>query len=335
MSKRVLPLWMREHHKSIVSKVPFLESKCNVKSNLSNATEILIKSGEISEVKNDSSESKSNTKLITSDAAEIINKASEPGNATQSDEEPTKRRLRSNFTFPTVAEKTVIYLPFVEYTGAIEYYTLMHDMAFSCDQLLQWVSQQPVDVVPIAFDLEWPMSFKTGPGKTALLQLCASIDRCLLLQISCLQRLPVALTQLLCHPKVVLHGVNIKNDIRKLTRDFTITNSDRMLAQCVDLGQRYNLLCGTKGIWSMQRLVESVLQQRINKDKEVRMSKWNVLPLSEDQKLYAAIDVYISQMLYIKLSEIERNQNKVKNCQFSERELEFKENKRDSDAASF
>lgn len=33
---------------------------------------------------------------------------------------------------------------------------------------------------------------------------------------------------------------------------------------------------------------------RIKKERNVRMSKWNVIPLTEDQQKYAAIDVYVS-----------------------------------------
>lgn len=32
---------------------------------------------------------------------------------------------------------------------------------------------------------------------------------------------------------------------------------------------------------------------RINKDKKVRMSKWQTIPLSKEQKVYAAIDAYV------------------------------------------
>lgn len=35
---------------------------------------------------------------------------------------------------------------------------------------------------------------------------------------------------------------------------------------------------------------------RINKDKKVRMSKWHVIPLSREQKVYAAIDAYVGEM---------------------------------------
>uniref|UniRef100_A0A182K758 3'-5' exonuclease n=1 Tax=Anopheles christyi TaxID=43041 RepID=A0A182K758_9DIPT len=237
------------------------------------------------------------------------------------EEEPAKRRLRSNYSFPKEKKQPdlrVEYLPFVNYTGVIDYYSTFHDVAFSCDQMMQWVMKQqetlpPEQPIPIAFDLEWPFSFQTGPGRTALMQLCASTDRCLLLQISCLQKLPAALLQLLYHPRVMLHGVNIKNDFRKLARDFPEVNADRLIERCVELGQWYNRLNGSTGLMSLARLVEQLLRLRISKDKRVRMSKWDVLPLSDDQKLYAAIDVYIGHQLYLKLAEKQREREDAEN----------------------
>uniref|UniRef100_A0A182MT58 3'-5' exonuclease n=1 Tax=Anopheles culicifacies TaxID=139723 RepID=A0A182MT58_9DIPT len=239
---------------------------------------------------------------------------------TTSTDEPPKKRLRSNYAFPTEEKKEpnvqIEYLPLIDYTGVIEYYTTLPDMAFCCDQLMEMVVQQSSTTdqdIPIAFDLEWPVSFKTGPGRTALMQLCATPDRCILLQVSCLKRLPAALLELLYHPRVVLHGVNIKNDFHKLARDFPEVDADRLIARYVDLSQWYNQLNGFTVRWSLARLVEKVLKQRICKDKRVRMSQWNVLPLSAEQKLYAAIDVYIGQELYLNLAEKQRQQENVDN----------------------
>lgn len=38
---------------------------------------------------------------------------------------------------------------------------------------------------------------------------------------------------------------------------------------------------------------------KINKDKKVRNSKWHIMPLSPEQQIYAAIDVYVSSMLSV------------------------------------
>lgn len=38
---------------------------------------------------------------------------------------------------------------------------------------------------------------------------------------------------------------------------------------------------------------------KINKDKKVRNSKWHIMPLSPEQQIYAAIDVYVSSVLNV------------------------------------
>lgn len=122
-----------------------------------------------------------------------------------------KGTLSYNESANSPEEKTPEKLPFIKYKGKIEYYTQSQDIAFACDQLLEWVNKQTdKSKIPIAFDMEWPFSFKTGPGKSALIQVCADIQLCYLFHISELKKLPTALIQLISHSKVVLHGVNIK-----------------------------------------------------------------------------------------------------------------------------
>ncbi|XP_058444579.1 3'-5' exonuclease [Malaya genurostris] len=277
-TKRTLPLWMRDAENSPVSKKTTL------------------------------SDSKQNQDLMVKDEQQSTNDESNQENI-------PKRRLRSNFKLPDEGEPkrdrevkiNIDDVPFIDYRGKIHYYTDWRDMAYACDQLLQWVEKQTPEQskVPIAFDLEWPFSFQTGPGRTALMQLCAETDCCYLFQISCVKKLPAAMLQLLLHPRVQLHGVNVKNDFRKLARHFPEANADTMIAQCIDLGQWYNQIHGSTGLWSMERLVLQVCRLRIDKNKKVRMSKWHVLPLSNDQKMYAAVDAYIGQQIYLKLREKE------------------------------
>lgn len=64
--------------------------------------------------------------------------------------------------------------------------------------------------IPIAFDMEWPFTFVTGPGRTAVIQLCADINLCYVFHVSELKKLPASLICLLMHDRVCLNGVNIK-----------------------------------------------------------------------------------------------------------------------------
>lgn len=70
--------------------------------------------------------------------------------------------------------------------------------------------QETDEVVPIGFDMEWPFTFVTGPGRTAVIQLCADVGVCYVFHVFNLKKLPTVLIALLTHDKVCLHGVNIK-----------------------------------------------------------------------------------------------------------------------------
>lgn len=76
----------------------------------------------------------------------------------------------------------------------------------------EWVNKQVKtdDRIPIAFDMEWPFTFQTGPGKSAVIQLCLDIDLCYVFHIAELKKLPASLVLLLTHDAVCLHGVNVK-----------------------------------------------------------------------------------------------------------------------------
>ena len=128
------------------------------------------------------------------------------------------RTLRSNFSFSddTREEENgapnfdVSLLPFVDYKGKINYFTDLHDICLASDELLKFVEKSPLEKVYLAFDMEWPFNFQTGPGITSVIQICAELDNCFVLQLTKLKKIPLALTHLLNHPKVVLHGNNIK-----------------------------------------------------------------------------------------------------------------------------
>lgn len=68
----------------------------------------------------------------------------------------------------------------------------------------------------IGFDMEWPFSFQTGPGKTALIQISPNLDIAYLLHVSGIKNLPANLCEFLAHPKVRLTGNNIKKWVKFL-----------------------------------------------------------------------------------------------------------------------
>nr|XP_036677907.1 Werner Syndrome-like exonuclease [Drosophila suzukii] len=239
--------------------------------------------------------------------------------AAETENPPKRRSARQTRSTRSMAEegspspekKKPEKLPFIKYTGAIKYYTENQDIAASADEVLQWVEKQTDEVVPMAFDMEWPFSFQTGPGKSAVIQICVDEKCCYIYQLTNLKKLPAVLVALINHPKVRLHGVNIKSDFRKLARDFPEVSAEPLIEKCVDLGVWCNEVCETGGRWSLERLTNFIAKKSQDKSKKVRMSKWHVIPLDENQLMYAAIDVYIGQVIYRELER--REKAKLKN----------------------
>ncbi|KAH8288542.1 hypothetical protein KR054_004809 [Drosophila jambulina] len=227
----------------------------------------------------------------------------EEKNTAENENPPKRRSARTTRSTRSMAEdgppspekEEPVKLPFIKYKGAIKYYTENQDIAASADDVMQWVEKQKEDVVPMAFDMEWPFSFQTGPGKSSVIQICVDEKCCYVYQLSNLKKLPAALVALINHPKVRLHGVNIKADFRKLARDFPEVSAEPLIEKCVDLGVWCNEICETGGRWSLERLANFIAKKAMDKSKKVRMSKWHVIPLDENQLMYAAIDVYVGR----------------------------------------
>lgn len=187
-------------------------------------------------------------------------------------------------------------LPTITYDKKIHYLSDFYEIAESLDSLIQKVNAvEGEEKVGVAFDMEWTFSFQTGPEKTALIQVCMDLNECFLFHLPRLKKLPASLALFLNHPRVTLHGVNIKNDLRKLERDFPVIRANKMIENCIDLGIWYNEVFNSSGRWSLERLVLQTLRMRIDKSRHIRQSKWHIFPLNEKQQKYAAIDVFVSR----------------------------------------
>ncbi|KAL3289660.1 hypothetical protein HHI36_023068 [Cryptolaemus montrouzieri] len=184
--------------------------------------------------------------------------------------------------------------------------------AMACDELLKIVENSDKPIV-MGFDMEWPFSFKTGPGKTAVIQISPDLDVTYLLHVSEIKKLPMGLCKLLAHPLVRLTGNNIKNDVRKLSRDFQVSDVDKIIENCIDCGTFANEVLPFTQRWSLEGLVEYLLNMRISKDKKVRMSKWSIIPLNDDQKIYAATDTYASLRVYLQIKKFQEDPSGIEN----------------------
>lgn len=184
----------------------------------------------------------------------------------------------------------------VEYGGKIHYLDNYEDIDRACSRLYKRVSYaKRKGFVPVAFDTEWPVSFRRGSrrGKTALIQVCVDLDHCYLFHVSELNELPPSLEAFLSHPRVRLVGVGIEYDLRKLEQDYPEIDTAEMIEECIDLGDMYDEACGTRCQWGLKSLVQETLGEELNKPKRISCSRWDVWPLSEEQMEYAAIDVYV------------------------------------------
>lgn len=212
-------------------------------------------------------------------------------------EDAVRRQKAKKENKPCEQEEKVLdrfsELPLVKYDGKIKYLREFFEVAEAFDSLLNDVEQNKDSEVPVSFDLEWCFDYKTGPLPTAVLQVCMDLTQCFIVQMSDLKKIPASLSAFLNHPKTILHGVNIKNDLRKLARDFPCFNGDKLIEKCLDLGDFYNTVFGSKEKWSLDRLTAQTINHRVDKSRQLRMSNWNWSPLSETQLLYASIDVYV------------------------------------------
>lgn len=208
-----------------------------------------------------------------------------------------------------------IPLPTILFKGKIVYVNNFYDCAMICDDIIQEIEKHKADVIPVGFDLEWPFSFQTGSGKTALAQICFNESVCYLLHIYNLNKLPASFVLLLTHPKVKLVGVNIKNDIWKLGRDFKDFPAKKVVEEnCIDTGTYTNKVLNRFGRWSLERLTAYLLEKQIDKNPVVRKSKWHIQPLSKEQKIYAATDAYVSLLTYL-IAEQKSIEEKVEDKQ--------------------
>uniref|UniRef100_A0A8B9RKF0 DNA 3'-5' helicase n=1 Tax=Astyanax mexicanus TaxID=7994 RepID=A0A8B9RKF0_ASTMX len=141
----------------------------------------------------------------------------------------------------------------------------------------------------VGFDLEWPPSFTKGKSKkVALVQLCASEEKCYLFHLSSMTGFPSGLKMFLEDENIKKVGVGVEGDMWRLMSDYDIK-----LKNFVELSDLANekLKCVEK--WSLDGLVKHLFKKRLYKDKDVRCSHWDDFELTEEQKRYAATDAYL------------------------------------------
>nr|XP_029502817.1 Werner syndrome ATP-dependent helicase isoform X3 [Oncorhynchus nerka]XP_029502824.1 Werner syndrome ATP-dependent helicase isoform X3 [Oncorhynchus nerka] len=192
-------------------------------------------------------------------------------------------------------------LPYLEFTGTVIFSQEKNDCSFLSDELRSSLSPGSA----VGFDIEWPPSFTKGQKKkVALVQLCASVEKCYLFHLSPMSRFPTGLKIFLEDETIRKVGVGIEGDMWKLLSDF-----DVKLKNFVELGDLANgrLRCGER--WSLDGLVKHLFKKRLFKQQDVRCSNWDDFELSQEQKRYAATDAYAGLIIHNKLNNMDPGVN--------------------------
>lgn len=185
------------------------------------------------------------------------------------------------------------------FSGTIKYCPTVDDLGIACEALISEADEK--DELILGFDAEWPVDYKEGSGKIALIQICINESTCYLFHVSLMRSLPRIFVEFINHPKVKLVGNCIKNDIWKFGRDFNVSvlklvGSHRV----IDIGELANQVLNCAQVWSLDRLALHLLSMTVDKTESIRKSRWD-LELSTAQQLYAATDAYVSLTIYNKL----------------------------------
>ncbi|KAL7847141.1 hypothetical protein SRHO_G00221210 [Serrasalmus rhombeus] len=187
-------------------------------------------------------------------------------------------------------------LPYLEFGGIVMYSKEKNDCSFLSEDLRS--SLAPGSAV--GFDLEWPPSFTKGKSKkVALVQVCASEEKCYLFHLSSMSGFPPGLKMFLEDENIKKVGVGIEGDMWKLMSDYEIK-----LKNCIELSDLANekLRCVEK--WSLDGLVKHLFNKQLFKDKNVRCSHWDDFELTEEQKRYAATDAYAGLIIHQTLERL-------------------------------
>ncbi|XP_025417119.1 Werner Syndrome-like exonuclease [Sipha flava] len=195
---------------------------------------------------------------------------------------------------------------FIKFEGKIIWCAFANVLASYAEDILTQIDSNEMSEVVYGFDMEWPVSFIGKQKKTALIQICTDHSTCYLFHVYYIEKLPSIFVHLINHPRVRWSGVYIKNDFKKLSKDFNIDVSGA-LSKVIDLGSYANKVLNfdTSSIWSMVNLVQNLLKKDVNKDHNIRMGNWHDTNLNQLQCMYAATDAYISLILYEHLKKIE------------------------------
>ena len=149
----------------------------------------------------------------------------------------------------------------------------------------------------IGLDLEWNMGLR--PGRTATMQL--STATCTyVLHLAHMRTIPRTVQAVLEDRAVHKVGVAIRNDARKLQRDFGVHTHGLLELSVLAKALEPSRWAARRRLISLRDLTQTYLERDLRKD-AVRVSGWTNVPLSAAQLEYAASDAYVGLELYHEL----------------------------------
>ncbi|MED6206370.1 hypothetical protein PIB30_026075 [Stylosanthes scabra] len=166
----------------------------------------------------------------------------------------------------------------------------------------QWIEEinalyAEKSTVVVGLDIEWrPNYSRYMNNKAATLQLCID-DKCLILQLFYIDNLPLSLKNFLMNPKFTFAGVEVADDISKISDDYVLNCGVH-----ADIRELANEKWpGRYSRPGLKDLAMDVIGLSMKKPKHVSMSNWEARVLSIEQIEYGCIDAYASYKIGHKL----------------------------------
>lgn len=148
----------------------------------------------------------------------------------------------------------------------------------------------------VGLDTEWMPDDVPSKMKAAILQLCVE-NTCLILQLVHMDDMPDGLRRFLVDTKFTFVGVQVKNDMRKLRKEYGLECEKGV--DVLDVARREwpRRFEGS----GLKHLAKELLGLEMKKPKTVSTSQWHVRELSYEQVEYACLDAYVSYRIGHKL----------------------------------
>jgi len=222
---------------------------------------------------------------------------------------PNPYCMRGNFQF-LIRDKTtelMVVNPFWTKEGDSAYgkeqeiyVTVTNEVQTIQNWLALHIFSKPTPLA-VGFDLEWkPIWEMHSPdaNKVALVQMCVH-QHCLIIQMCQLAELPGEFLFFLASTAYIKAGVGIKQDLERMERYYNI-----ICHGFYDVGGVAQLYLGNVKQEGLTSLSELLFNIKLDKPKEITISNWEQIHLTEAQIRYAAIDALTGWAIFHKLSQL-------------------------------